>query len=343
MTELSPDARALIEQARRQGPGLMGPSARDRARLREKLAPGWRETPAPRTPAFVWSSWTWKRQAASSLLLIAGLGLLGWFLQSPPTSDTAESAGAAQPSAASASAPAATAMIEHGPTTPVTPSVAPVPEAGPESQSAAALPGHVPARKTTGVSGRDRTRSAPASKAIGDAREPTLSSAQTSSPAQANAHAKPGQAESKQRNLEREQTTSASSDAARADTPKDDAAAQSARDQELPLVAAAADGRARAVKTDSRPGPRSIDGELELLGEAQTMLQAHRPSRALNLLQEHAFRFPAGALADERMAMQALALCALDRKNAAASVLSSLEARGSRSALLPRVRRQCGL
>jgi hypothetical protein len=86
-----------------------------------------------------------------------------------------------------------------------------------------------------------------------------------------------------------------------------------------------------------------MEGELELLGDAQAALQAQRPSQALRLLQEHAFRFPAGSLADERMAMQALALCAQGRKQAAASVLSSLEARGSGSALLPRVRRQCGL
>ena len=66
-------------------------------------------------------------------------------------------------------------------------------------------------------------------------------------------------------------------------------------------------------------------------------------SRALTLLQEHSFRFPTGSLVEERMAMQALALCALQRRHAAETVLSNLEARGSKSQLLPRVRSQCGL
>jgi hypothetical protein len=43
------------------------------------------------------------------------------------------------------------------------------------------------------------------------------------------------------------------------------------------------------------------------------------------------------------MAMQAMALCALQRKHAAQTILADLAARGSRSALLPRIRRQCGL
>jgi hypothetical protein len=61
------------------------------------------------------------------------------------------------------------------------------------------------------------------------------------------------------------------------------------------------------------------------------------------LLQEHAFRFPAGALIEERMAMQALALCALQRRTAAQIVLSNLAARDTQSQLLPRVRSRCGL
>jgi hypothetical protein len=111
----------------------------------------------------------------------------------------------------------------------------------------------------------------------------------------------------------------------------------------LPLTAAEERTRERAVQTDADPAPPSIDGELELLGAAQTALQKQRPSRALTLLQEHAFRFPTGAMVEERMAMQALALCALQRRHAAQTVLSNLEARGPQSQLLPRVRSQCGL
>ena len=217
-----------------------------------------------------------------------------------------------------------------------------------QEQQSAALPGHLPGKKSAGANGRERVRAAApgqAGKAQGDAREQAAQPSQAAAAGgatQPNAPAKLGQAEQKERNLD--EAARGTDDAARADRRSDGAAPVGhTADEEQSLTAAAADSRTRAVKTDTRPGPRSIDGELELLGEAQAALQAHRPSRALNLLQEHAFRFPAGALLDERMAMQALALCALDRKNAAASVLSSLEARGSRSALLPRVRRQCGL
>jgi len=119
--------------------------------------------------------------------------------------------------------------------------------------------------------------------------------------------------------------------------------ARKATTERLPLKAAEERTPVRAVQTDADPGPPSIDGELELLGAAQTALQKQRPSRALTLLQEHAFRFPTGAMVEERMAMQALALCALQRRHAAQTVLSNLEARGSQSQLLPRVRSQCGL
>jgi hypothetical protein len=101
--------------------------------------------------------------------------------------------------------------------------------------------------------------------------------------------------------------------------------------------------RGQTVEADADPTPPSIDGELELLGAAQAALQSQKPSRALSLLQEHAFRFPTGALIEERLAMQALSLCALQRRSAARSVLASLEARGSKSQLLPRIRTQCGL
>jgi hypothetical protein len=111
----------------------------------------------------------------------------------------------------------------------------------------------------------------------------------------------------------------------------------------LPLGAAKDRTPERAIQTDADAPPPSIDGELELLGAAQTALQKQRPTRALSLLQEHAFRFPTGAMVEERMAMQALALCGLQRRHAAQTVLSSLAARGSSSPLLPRVRSQCGL
>jgi hypothetical protein len=88
--------------------------------------------------------------------------------------------------------------------------------------------------------------------------------------------------------------------------------------------------------------PQPIDDELTWLSAAQEALRNNQPSSALRLVQEHAFRFPQGALASERVAVHALALCALSRKAAARDVLSELEHRAPNSPLLARVRRNCG-
>jgi hypothetical protein len=88
--------------------------------------------------------------------------------------------------------------------------------------------------------------------------------------------------------------------------------------------------------------PQRIDDELTWLSAAQDALRNHKPSSALRLVQEHAFRFPQGALASERVAVHALALCALSRKAAAREVLADLEQRSPNSPLLARVRRNCG-
>jgi hypothetical protein len=89
--------------------------------------------------------------------------------------------------------------------------------------------------------------------------------------------------------------------------------------------------------------PEAIDDELSWLSAAQEALRRHQPTRALKLVQEHAFRFPRGALAEERRAVQVLALCALQRKQAARAVLHELEQRAPSSPLVTGIRRSCGL
>ena len=86
-----------------------------------------------------------------------------------------------------------------------------------------------------------------------------------------------------------------------------------------------------------------IDDELELLSSAQDALRRGQPSQALRLVQQHAFRFPRGALAQERSVVQALALCALDRRSAARVIIEDMKQRAPTSPLLTSVRRACGL
>jgi hypothetical protein len=89
--------------------------------------------------------------------------------------------------------------------------------------------------------------------------------------------------------------------------------------------------------------PQPIDDELALLGDAQQALKAGRPSAALQLVEQHAFRFPQGALIQERMVVHTLALCALHRMSAARTTFELLTQRAPEAPILARVRRNCGL
>jgi hypothetical protein len=87
---------------------------------------------------------------------------------------------------------------------------------------------------------------------------------------------------------------------------------------------AAARAAGRAVRMHSvsaagtGDGPPSIAAELALIEGAQTALRAHAPDRALRFLNEHAARFPKGALGEERYGLRAIALCNLGRSEAVA-------------------------
>jgi hypothetical protein len=61
----------------------------------------------------------------------------------------------------------------------------------------------------------------------------------------------------------------------------------------------------------------SIAVELALLEEAQTALRTHAPGRALVVLNEHAAKYPKGALAEERDGLRVVALCNVGRSEAA--------------------------
>jgi outer membrane protein assembly factor BamD (BamD/ComL family) len=54
--------------------------------------------------------------------------------------------------------------------------------------------------------------------------------------------------------------------------------------------------------------------EVEVLTRAHTALRGGSPDEALAALDEHARRFPKGALAEERSSERVLALCAAGRK-----------------------------
>ena len=57
-----------------------------------------------------------------------------------------------------------------------------------------------------------------------------------------------------------------------------------------------------------------LDSELGLLRRAYLELNASRPARALEAIDEHAYRFPRGELVESREVARMLALCGLDRE-----------------------------
>lgn len=68
-----------------------------------------------------------------------------------------------------------------------------------------------------------------------------------------------------------------------------------------------------AVRDEARDPADSLAAELALIEDARRALAEGRPERALELARRHARRHAAGALAEERHAVEALALCELGR------------------------------
>jgi hypothetical protein len=71
-------------------------------------------------------------------------------------------------------------------------------------------------------------------------------------------------------------------------------------------------------------GPDRLAEEVEILSRAQTELHAGRFTSSLRLLDEHARKFPRGALTQERVAARVQALCGSGRRNEANAELTRL-------------------
>jgi hypothetical protein len=112
-----------------------------------------------------------------------------------------------------------------------------------------------------------------------------------------------------------------------------------------PIERGTADERQAARAVRQAPAGlalQPIEDEVALMGAAQSALARGKYTQTLQFVQQHAFRFPRGALAPERLATQTLALCALHRPNQARQVLASLKRLVVSSPLLDRVERDCG-
>lgn len=90
----------------------------------------------------------------------------------------------------------------------------------------------------------------------------------------------------------------------------------------------------------SAKAPEPAD-ELALVSAMQLALRSGNAAQALALVNEHARRFPSGALAQEREGARAIAQCQLAEPTARAAVQSAFEARYPSSPYAPRVKAAC--
>ncbi len=108
-----------------------------------------------------------------------------------------------------------------------------------------------------------------------------------------------------------------------------------------PPVAPVPDAPERATAPPPAPPPDTVTEEAAILRSAQSSL-AHRDAPgALAKLDEHAQRFPHGALAEERQAARVFALCASGRPADARALATNFVAANPRSPLAAQVRSSC--
>jgi hypothetical protein len=88
-------------------------------------------------------------------------------------------------------------------------------------------------------------------------------------------------------------------------------------------------------------GATSLAEETRLLHAAQRELARKNTSAALALLDEHASKFPRGALAEERTAARVIALCDLGRTAEARLAADAFVKKSPQSPLVPRLRGSC--
>lgn len=92
-----------------------------------------------------------------------------------------------------------------------------------------------------------------------------------------------------------------------------------------------------------RASAGAVGAEMVLIGDARDALRAGDGARGLALLDEHARRYPAGALGEERDAMRITALCLLGRVPEARAAASQFLWARPGSPQAARVRASCGL
>jgi hypothetical protein len=95
--------------------------------------------------------------------------------------------------------------------------------------------------------------------------------------------------------------------------------------------------RARASRTTA-----DLEGEARLLEQADADLRRGDANAALARLAEHAAKYPAGALREEREGVRVVALCRAGREAEGKAAAERFLARSPHSSLATRIRAACG-
>jgi hypothetical protein len=299
---VSPDAQGLIARSKQ----LDDPSAAERERMRARLEASWLE-PAPADDSPVRSSRSWGGKIVWGAVSVAALFSAGAWQRAHVAPHSVP------PPAAAVSAAIAT---------------------GSSSASEAALPMASSPTRNDGQRNPFAASRRPSAAELRHARVPSVR--RTAPPLAADPLAEPRAtpAPSSARPAVTEASNGRSAASSSDETP---------RARQASYVASAEPAADEPAKTRAKmPAPEAIDDEVLLLGAAQDALQSGHPSRALQLVQRHGFRFPNGALVQERLTVHVLSLCALQRTNAARDVYAELERRAAQSPVLARVRADCG-
>jgi len=332
MTDLSRDARSLVARAR----GNDGPSLQDRARIRAKLEPAWAagidRASAASSPELL------RRWATAKALVL--LAIASWSPSQP------------QPPASSEHLPPIAAGVAEVPVKPAAPSpeVSPAPlsasASAPVQLEAAAVRASgqlAQARRSTRASAHGLSHGAEAAgNSVARATDPkaTLPNPKLPSAATSAAAAKLASATNTSGAVGSTGATRSTSGVAPSTPARPTRQAAPTR-----AMVALVNPQNQTAPTQSRTEfkPQAIDDELAWIGAAQEALQNHQPSLALRLVEQHSFRFPDGALTQERLVVHTLALCALERFTAARRILEVLAQRAPDAPILARVRSNCGL
>ncbi len=330
MSELSPEAKRLLESARESYSPAPARVDAVREALAARIATLGSEGAASSAASALSASAVAPKLVALGLIAAAGAGAL-WFGTRGAAPPPAPAGVSASPSAQAAPAPAVDAIAAR-PVTPHPPAqddhaqvtTAPPPRVSANTSARADVRPNADTDPNANTPVRAGTNAAARGEHTPRARAPVAGSTK-GTPSRASADPTASAAPAARR-MQLPDAASSKPPAAVPEPPdvQSDDALQTAQDE--PTSAEVND---------------SLAGELALLRRARTALDRRDPQAALSLAKQHAALYPRGTLRQERLATQILALCGLQRPEEARVLVRELERVAPRSPHLMRIRTSC--